>query len=98
MNKKGIIALFIVLVILLVAGIVFYFKNNTYTIQFYDEGKLVETLEVRKNRPIKEPTSPTKDGYMFIGWYENGELFNFDNNITKDINLIAGWGKITTEE
>jgi len=96
-NTKYIL-LFLILIVL-VAGIVIYFKTNTYYVNFYSEGTLIERIETRKNRAIKEPTSPTKEGYMFIGWYDqNGELFDFNNNITKDINLNAGWGKITMNE
>ena len=38
---------------------------------------------------IEEPTSPTKEGYNFIGWYNGDELFSFDTKIKKNLNLVS---------
>lgn len=32
---------------------------------------------------------PVKEGYIFIGWYNNGELFDFEKAIDGDVVLIA---------
>ena len=42
---------------------------------------------------------PTRNGYVFKGWYTTPEcnaLFDFSQNIDKDITLYAGWHQITT--
>ena len=44
-----------------------------------------------------EPTPPTNEGYVFLGWYLNPEctdIFLFGlYEINSDINLYAKWGK-----
>ncbi len=44
-----------------------------------------------------EPTPPTNEGYVFLGWYQNPECtdkFLFGHyEINSDINLYAKWGK-----
>lgn len=34
-----------------------------------------------------------RDGYLFLGWFEEGstQAFNFDTDITSDVNLTAEW-------
>ena len=45
-------------------------------------------------RQIVKPRDPTREGYIFAGWYLNGELFDFNTKITGDITLEARWTKI----
>ncbi len=43
---------------------------------------------------IIEPTDPTKDGYVFDGWYEDQALtipFDFNEVIISDVTLFAKW-------
>lgn len=83
-------------IILLIVSITIYFKTNVYFVAFYDEGNLVKAVETRKNRPMKYPYSLTKEGYLFLGWYdENGEIFDFGQTINHNLKLTAGWAKIT---
>jgi uncharacterized repeat protein (TIGR02543 family) len=46
---------------------------------------------------ISEPTPPTNEGYVFLGWYQNPECtieFVFGHyEINSDINLYAKWSK-----
>ena len=34
-----------------------------------DGGSAVDSVKVEKDKQVKEPTSPTKEGYVFVGWY-----------------------------
>ena len=36
----------------------------------------------------------TKEGYTFLGWYNGDELFDFNQKVTSDIQLVAKWEKI----
>ena len=47
------------------------------------------TLEVQPNEIIIPPEAPVKEGYTFVGWYENDILFDFTKPITKDHTLNA---------
>lgn len=43
-------------------------KPNTYTSEFYVDGKLFTTVENVFGEPFITPRSPSKDGYSFTGW------------------------------
>jgi len=51
----------------------------------------IEPVEVNYNEKIEEPKNPSKSGYIFAGWYLGDEKFDFNQNITSDITLIAKW-------
>lgn len=95
-NRKFIALIGIMLIIIL--GIWFYIKTDIYFVAFYQEEAVYKTVKARKNKPMKEPIQPKKEGYVFIGWYtEEGELFDFNQNINGNLKLIAHWGQIVTE-
>ena len=38
-----------------------------------------------------EPTAPTKENYIFAGWYKGSTKWNFSTPVTSDLNLTAKW-------
>ena len=71
-------------------------NNNTkYEVTFESNGgSAVEKLtNVDGGAKITKPTDPTKDGYIFGGWYKESSLlnlWNFENDtVTKNITLYA---------
>ncbi len=59
-------------------------------------GSTVEAARVADGNSVTEPTTPTKDGHTFRGWYtdENctdGNEYNFDDEVTGDLTLYAKW-------
>lgn len=85
-------------IVALITAIIFYFRINTYQVNFYSDGQIYQSIETRRNRQMKEPNTPIKEGFIFIGWYdEEGNVFDFEQNITKNMNLIAHWGEIVKE-
>ena len=67
-----------------------YTDDTMQTLYTYD-GYTGEQKNIEKYTLAKEPTSPTKDGYVFIGWfYKDGETekpFSFTMPITKNYDL-----------
>ncbi|MBE6634183.1 MAG: hypothetical protein E7620_07590 [Ruminococcaceae bacterium] len=64
-----------------------------YTVEFFSAGSAVPTQTVDKTALLNQPADPTREGYTFLGWYLDGEKFNFTNAPTKSCVLIAHWKK-----
>lgn len=61
-------------------------------------GTSIISQTIEQGKVITKPTDPTKEGYIFLGWYdEEGNLFDFSSVISKDITLIAQWETNDTE-
>ncbi|MBR4462459.1 MAG: InlB B-repeat-containing protein [Erysipelotrichaceae bacterium] len=60
-----------------------------------DNGEDTFTETVTKGHTIYCPDPPEKEGYSFMGWYLNGELFDFTKPIMSDLTLVAGWGHLS---
>ena len=57
-------------------------------------GSAVAAIETGAGLPIDEPEDPTRDGYMFKGWYKEAECtneFDFEAGITEDTTVYAKW-------
>ncbi len=61
------------------------------------EGKVTDQT-VTPTATLKYPTIPTRDEYIFAGWYDNaactGAPYDFTAVVTKDTTLYAKWVKI----
>ena len=69
---------------------------TTHTVTFDSNGGTeIASKEVVSGLKIKEPSTPTKDKYIFRGWYEEATFitkFDFYNTpITSDMTLYAKW-------
>ena len=56
----------------------------------------IDTQIVDKNGKAIQPTDPTRNGYIFMGWYTDAEgttKFDFNTPITENITLYAKWVK-----
>ena len=63
-----------------------------YTVTFdTDGGSAVDSQTVPYGKTAEAPAIPTKSGYTFAGWYLEGEKFNFNTPVTKDMTLTARW-------
>ena len=97
MNKK-MISIFVALgVLLCIVGISLFIKTSkptTYEVTFMTSGGTkVPTQQVEKGKTVKKPEDPTKEGYIFIEWLNNGKSYNFNNKVTSNLILTASWEK-----
>ena len=63
-------------------------------------GSAAKSVEVEKNKTVSEPEAPSKEGYVFGGWYADRELktkYDFSEKVTKDIVLYAAWTEKTSD-
>ncbi len=71
--------------------------TQTFTVTFNTNGgSTIAPVEVEEGERVAEPTNPTKNGFVFGGWYEDPELehdFNFGNPITTDTTIYAKWNE-----
>ncbi|EAD7633241.1 BspA family leucine-rich repeat surface protein, partial [Listeria monocytogenes] len=69
------------------------YEKNTYNVTFNVDGRQ-EQQTVLFDELISEPTTPTKDGYLFTGWYDSptgGDKWDFstDKMPAKNVELYA---------
>ena len=69
--------------------------TQTYTAQFdTNGGSAVDKVKTDKNGKIERPADPTKEGYIFVGWYSDSKLtkpFDFSAELTANSMLYAKW-------
>ena len=70
-------------------------KAQKYTVLFNTNGgSKVTSQTVAENSALKEPTAPTKEGFIFGGWYTDKELknkYDFSAKVTGGFTLYAAW-------
>ncbi len=94
MKKKNILFI-IVGVVILIGALVYYINFRNVTVEFAAKiGAGVAPITVRVGETIEEPAAPQSSEYTFLGWYLDGEKFDFSKPITKNIKLEAKWEKI----
>lgn len=91
----GIILVGIIIAVILM----FALKKTTYEVSFMSDGsEVLDSIEVKEDETIEEPSVPVKEGYEFVGWYSGTEKFDFSTKITEDITLEARWEKTVSAE
>lgn len=101
-KKKIIIAVVLILAVIAIAIFIFWGDKNTktlYTISFSTNGgNEVVSQKVEEGKNVNKPKNPQKEGYEFLGWYLNGEYFDFETLVEKDLKLEARWKEIAKDE
>ena len=80
----------------LVVTIVYLSANGGFDIKFDTRGGSdVETQRLRYGQKITEPPAPTREGYVFLGWYADEGLTKTVDlssmSATESITLYASW-------
>ena len=70
-------------------------EKQSYTITFDTQGgSEVKSITIAEGETITLPSNPTKEGYIFDGWYLSDEFiekFNATQTISSDITVYAKW-------
>lgn len=80
-------------------------SETTYNVKYYDGDTEYENYAktgLSNGSTLTAPTAPTKDNYLFDGWYKEPELTNaWDfaaDTVTANVSLYAKWHLITDYE
>lgn len=68
--------------------------SEYFQVNFYSDGVLLETCEVKAGEKLSRFPELVKEGYRFSGWAiaeENGEEFDLDAAIIQTMDLYAKW-------
>ena len=72
---------------------------NYYTVTFDSNGGTnIDSVVIKENDVIIEPSSPEKEGYTFEYWELDGKQYDFNTKVTSEITLIAKWQEIDKEQ
>ena len=66
-----------------------------YTVHFELNGGIgdasTDDQQVAEGSTITPPSDPTKEGYVFVGWFNGNDLWDFENTVFNDLTLTAHW-------
>ena len=99
-NKFLLRVLCLTLILAVACGIAakLHVDNKEYKVEFDANGGTgVEAQYVVKGELATAPADPTREGYTFLGWFHNEDLFNFETPIKSAIILVAHWEKLPAE-
>lgn len=73
-----------------------FLKKTNFTVTFNsNEGSSVNSATVLNGKKVAKPADPTKEGFVFVGWYADSEFktsFAFNSQtITADTTVYARW-------
>lgn len=72
---------------------------NYYTVTFDSNGGTnIDSVVVKENDVIIEPSSPEKEGYTFEYWELDGKQYDFNTKVTSEITLIAKWQEVEEKQ
>lgn len=83
-----------VFLLILVLGVLVSCGDKKVKVRFdaKNDTPIVEVV-IKEGETVERPEEPSKDGYIFDNWYVDGEKFDFNKPINKDVTIIAVWEK-----
>ena len=97
---KKLVIICTIIFVIIVTGLLIFLgankKDKIIMVNFNTNGgSLINSQVVNRNGMVNKPKDPTKEGYEFIEWTLNNEVFNFTEKVKKEITLNARWKKST---
>lgn len=65
-------------------------KEVKVTFDYGDANIANEVVTIKKGEKT-ESKSPTRDGYIFVGWFVDGKEFDFSEPLNKNVTVVAKW-------
>ena len=98
-NNKvhGLSAVFMAVILLIVCAAASQAEDNSFKVYWnynYPNAPQAETQMVEAGGILSEPAEPSRDDYVFTGWYTNvvcNEPYDFADPVTANLRLFAGW-------
>jgi len=67
-------------------------NNKNYVVNFESNGGTrINNQMIKRNDKVIKPTDPIKEGYIFKGWYLDGNEYHFTEKVKNNIILRAKW-------
>ena len=63
-----------------------------------DGGNEISPVMVKEGKTLLEVEEPTKENYVFKGWLNGEEKYNFNSPVVTDLNLKAWWEEVSETE
>lgn len=94
MKRKIAYVLGAIITVLIVGTLVLILNNQKYVVTFdRQNGQLKFSQLVKRGNKVYEPSDPTREDYIFLGWYDGAELYDFTKKVKYDMTLVAKWEK-----
>lgn len=69
-------------------------EKKKYIVTFDSNGgSSVSSQTIIEGNKASKPNNPTRSGYSFVDWMLNGNSYDFNDIVDKNITLIAKWNK-----
>lgn len=63
-----------------------------YTVKFNTVGGTeIAPMQILSGNTVNQPSSPTRDNYIFFEWLKGTAPYSFDTPVTEDLTLTARW-------
>ena len=70
-------------------------ENISYTVSFISDGGIViPSQSVKSGNKAIKPETPKRAGYIFKGWKNEGNSFDFETPIVSDLSIEAVWAEM----
>ena len=86
-------------ILLMIILVLYGIANNGYTVTFDSRGgtDVASQTDVMYGDLVQEPEPPTREGYVFTGWYADENctaLWDMQMQVGQSMTLYAGWDPI----
>lgn len=97
---KNVVKTLVLMLLILMVGCTKDKEKTYYKVTYeFNNGEKNITHKIEKDDYLEEMDNPIKEGYIFLYWDYEGEKYNFNNPVAKDMVLKAIWEKeIVIEE